>query len=282
MTPTKSYRKNTPARQFSKRWFARKFGCEVHDYGVHEIKTTISSHLNGLNGLNRTILDGACGYGNSFLEKDVLGDVRTIGIDVDSTVRSKNKLHDEYIIQDLHKPLPFDDELSAVVSMFTWEHLENPAKVLGNFRRGLRDEGLVCIVAPQKYYYISLIEMLLPQAVKNHAWRVARSGRTHMPYPAFYQYCTRRSIHSLAQESDFDVVHFSTHTLAPIWFLRAPPLFMAACGYMACLNRFRFLEGMRSTFLIILKKKESSPHPTLTREATIDQEKCQHDLDCWC
>lgn len=203
--------------------------------------------------MDGVLLDAACGSRNVLLDKELLG-VRTVGLDADPAVRDRNTLHDEFLIQDLHDPIQFDERFSAVVSMFTWEHLRDPAVVLENFRSALRDEGLLCIVAPQKWHYVSIIESLLPRPIKNIAW-MAIKGQSHMPYPTFYRYCTKKSLLTLTDDHGFDVLHFSTHELAPIWFLRMPPVFIPACTYMRCLNHFQSLQRFRSTFLLVLRKR---------------------------
>lgn len=101
------------------------------------------------------VLDAACGsgYGSEILSKHVK---KVIGIDISSeAIEYAQKFHwkenIEYQLMDLEKPLKFPDQaFNAIISFETLEHLENQEKLISEFKRLLKNQGLLIISVPNK------------------------------------------------------------------------------------------------------------------------------------
>jgi len=179
--------------------------------------------------------------------------IETTGLDIDPAVRETNKLHRSIVIADMHDfraPKQFD----AIFSLFTWEHLHAPERVLQNFRVSLIEKGVLIIVASYKWYYISVLDRLLPAYFRDLAWRILK-GRRVMPYPIFYNLCTKKTLVSKAQDIGFRCVHYETFDMPPMWFMGIPPLFVVMCSAMTLFNKYALFEPVRSTFLAIFEKE---------------------------
>ncbi len=234
--------------------FCRLYGRDIYEEPFLSFMPVVREHLAGK---SKRILDAACGSNNPLLA-DLLaaGEVELgniVGLDIDQSVRTTNKLHRSILIQDLHDPIS-GHQFDAVISLYTWEHLERPEAVLVNFHEVLAKDGVVIIIAPQRFDYVSTIERILPKSLKNLAWQVLK-GKDKMPYPAFFRLCTRRSLGASSEEAGFVLEHYRALSTAPIWFTRAPPLFVLACSLMSLFNRFALFEDLRSTFIAVLAKR---------------------------
>ena len=205
----------------------------------------------------KKILDAACGYNNSFIgdliASSLVSAENLTGMDIDTDVVGKNKIHHEIIIQDMHEPME-ENRFDGVMSQYTWEHLHTPETVLANFAHTLKKNGKLVIVAPQRYDYVSTIERLLPVFFKNLAWRLLK-GRNVMPYPAFFRVCTRKSLEKQGEIAGFKLIEYKAFSAAPLWFQRIPPVFVLACLLMSVFNKFTIFEGLRSTFIAVLEKQ---------------------------
>lgn len=197
------------------------------------------------------IVDAACGSWNVFLAELNIG--KSVGIDIDERVRRSNKLHKEFLIQDIHEEIPLE-EVGAIVSVYTWEHLHAPEIVLSRFHEILKKGAPLIIIAPQKHYYISVLTMILARPLQNWAWRIIR-GRDHMPFPTYYRLCTRHSLAKGADAAGFDLAEYRARDVASDWFLTIPPLFLLACAWMSLVNRFEILAPLRSNFVAVLRKR---------------------------
>lgn len=200
------------------------------------------------------VIDAACGRSNPYL--GALGIQNTIGIDADPAVKNENTIHQTVIIQDLHEEIPLKN-VGGIISVYTWEHLHSPEVVLKNFTNILQDGSMLVIIAPQKFYYVSLLSLMLPNTVQDLAWKIFK-GRGRMPYPTYFRLCTKKTLCAVAKAHGLDVVKFEAFDAPPIWFARIPPLFLLLCGWMAIANYFPFLSPLRGTFIAVCRKKR---HP---------------------
>jgi SAM-dependent methyltransferase len=208
------------------------------------------------------VVDAACGRFNPYL--DVLGLKDTIGIDADQTIKNTNQLHRNILIQDLHDEIPLKN-VGGIISVYTWEHLHSPEIVLKNFAKILSDGAKLIIIAPQKFYYISLLTLMLPPSVQNLAWKVLK-GHHRMPFPAYFRLCSKKTLGVEANAYGLDIVTFETFDMPPVWFARVPPLFLVFCGWMVIANQFKFLSPLRSTFIAVLRKRSHALNDADTPE----------------
>ena len=233
-------------RKISFKLYKMIYGHNVYSYSIDQIKPIVDKHLNS----NELFLDGACGYRNPWIADIKLKN--SIGLDIDKDAIKHNKSHKSFIIQDLHDEINLKN-VKTVLSVYTLEHLKNPKKVLLNFKNILHDDGKIIIIAPLKYHYVSILERILPNFLKNFGWRLAK-GKSHMPYPCYFELCTRKEIEDYAKEINLTVVEYKTIAAPPTWFGFMPPIFFLLCIFNDFINRFTFFENIRSTFIIVLRK----------------------------
>lgn len=236
------------ARSASFSLFERLYGEDFWEYRVSRFLPTVRDALDGMEGV---LVDAACGSWNVFLARLTRGE--TIGIDLDGRVRDWNKLHERILIQDVHDAIPLEN-VGAVISVYTWEHLRAPDIVLGRFHNILKPGAPLIIAAPQKYGYASILTMLLGAGLRDWLWRVMR-GRKRMPFPVYYRLCTRASLAPAADAAGFDLVEYESHDIVSDWFLTMPPVFLLGCAWMWLLNRFDVLAPLRSNFVAVLRKR---------------------------
>ena len=207
----------------------------------------------------KRILDAACGFANPYIDALVntgkINAQNLVGIDIDESVKQKNKIHHDIRIQDIHDPMG-DHEFDAAISLYTWEHLQDPKQALANFHQALKTGGQFIIIAPQRYHYISTAERMLPKFLKDFAWRLLK-GTKFMPYPAFFRLCTKKSLQKAADECGFELKHYRAIADAPTWFAKIPPLFIIMCLVMTMFNTVPAFENLRSVFIAVLVKKET-------------------------
>jgi SAM-dependent methyltransferase len=239
------------SRKWSHRFFEKIFKEKLYGYNEKRLFPIIDRYMKQING---AILDAACGYGNSYIEKSHLISHFVVGMDIDPTVKERNKIHDNFIIGDLHS-LQFDQKFDLIISLNTLEHLHTPQLVLKNFYNTLSNNGILIIIAPQRWHYTSIIERILKNSMKNFAWRILK-GKDKMPYPAYYNLCSKRTLLAETNRIGFNIKHFSTIESPPLWFAAIPPLFIFTCIWMIIINKFKILEPFRSTFIAILEKNE--------------------------
>lgn len=204
-----------------------------------------------LDGKSR-VLDAACGFNNSLLARMKFRSDESVGVDINEEVRHSNALHKNFLICDMHA-LRSEARFEAVISLFTWEHLHSPDVVLRNFFSSLEEGGIAIIVGPQRGYYVSVIARLLPEALRNAAWRLIKQ-KTKMPFPAYFRLCTRKSLAAEAGKIGFKIEYFQALDCPPIWFAGFPPLFVILTHWMQIANTCEIFSNLRSNFIMILKK----------------------------
>lgn len=238
--------KNTTFK-WSRNWFNNYYHEDIYGYVFARFIPIVTKYISQSKG---TILDAACGFGNQYIKK--LGLTNTIGMDIDPLVKDKNQLHKEFIIGDLHE-LKAKQEFNCIISLNTWEHLHSPQIVMKNFYNALSDNGILVIIAPQRWHHIAIFESLLPSYFKNMAWRILKN-HNHMPYNTFYKLCSRKKLISEAVRQGFTVEHFSSIEGPPLWFTKIPPLFITACFWMSLVNKYSIFRNIRGSFIAVLKK----------------------------
>src|ERR1035438_8918776 len=104
------------------------------------------------------VLDAGCGRYLKFC-KELSGIALMVGIDLEPVVETDNRRAPFGVRGDIGK-LPFPSgHFDMVISRSVVEHLEDPPQVFREFSRVLRPGGKVVIITPNKYDYISVIEI---------------------------------------------------------------------------------------------------------------------------
>jgi len=234
-------------RKWSHDWFKNHYRENIWGYIEKRFFPVVYKYMNEEQGL---VLDAGCGFGNPYLEKLRLDN--TVGMDIDPSVKDRNKIHREFIIGDLHY-LNTKQRFNSIISVMTWEHLHSPRLVLNTFSNILKDHGILVIIAPQRWHYTAIIARLLPSYVQNICWRIIKH-RKCMPYPVYYRLCSKNTLLGEASHQGFSIEYFASVEGPPIWFTKIPPLFVLACFWMSFVNKHKIFENIRGTFLAVLRK----------------------------
>ncbi len=237
------------ARKWSHHFFKRMFNEDIWEYEKNRYHSILRRYIGEING---KVLDAACGFTNPYIEKKDLENKFSVGMDIDSAVKDKNKIHNEFIIGDLHG-FKSRQEFQLIFSVNTLEHLHDPERVLQNFYHALSDGGTLIIIASQRWHYVSIIERILPGYLKNAAWKILKD-KDKMPFPAYYHLCSKKTLISAAERTGFEVEQFMSVDPPPIWFSKVPPVFITLSVLMSVMNRFDLFEDLRGSFLAVLRK----------------------------
>ncbi len=229
--------------------FINIFGEDVYEYSKNQIKPIVDCYLKDKKGV---LLDAACGRNNVYLDPNIVECMETVGLDNDPEAIRDNRLHKKFLNIDIHN-LNVKSEYNYIISVYTFEHLVDPQKVMRNFYEALTNNGILIIIAPNRLHYVSLFERLLPSSLKNLAWRILKN-KERMPYPAYFRLCARKPLLKASDVLGFDLLQYKTIETPPIWFMRLPPLFFLLCYWMKLVNNWPVLEWIRGTFVVILKK----------------------------
>jgi len=104
----------------------------------------------------RRVLDAACGegYGTEMLR--AAGALEAIGVDLDAGAVAHARARYELDVREADVgALPFDDaSFDLVVSFETIEHVADGARVIAEFRRVLRADGLLVVSTPNSAEYL--------------------------------------------------------------------------------------------------------------------------------
>ncbi|MBI4433864.1 class I SAM-dependent methyltransferase [Candidatus Uhrbacteria bacterium] len=151
------------------------------------------------------VLDIGCGRGNYIVDqyRDAWGDVT--GYDVSEAAAVGNTSCDTIVIGD-GVALPFPSaSFDLVLSLWTLEHLAQPAALFQEIHRVLRPGGAFLFTAPSKWSYCIIVRRLLPQAIAAR-WIAKCDGRTTEDiFPTYYRANTAPAIRALAQQSGLAV-----------------------------------------------------------------------------
>jgi hypothetical protein len=115
------------------------------------------------------------------------------------------------------------------------------------------ENGTVIIIAPQKYYYISIITRILPDFLKNLSWEILLEKRG---CPILHTSDRAQRTRSLKKPKHpaLKHIHFEAFECPPIWFSAITPNFVLLTCWMSFVNKFDRLSPLSGTFMAALKK----------------------------
>jgi SAM-dependent methyltransferase len=186
-----------------------RFDGAMHFYGF----------VNALLRSNMTVLDFGAGRGGllEYTEAPyrtryatIRGKVaNVIGVDIDPIVK-QNPLIDEAIVIDQSGHIPIDDcSVDLIVSVSTFEHIEDPAPVERELFRVLKPGGWVCVHTPNKYGYVAIGARLVPNALHKRILRWMQPQRPSLDvFPTVYKLNTQSAIKRYFKPKDWEVIIF--------------------------------------------------------------------------
>ena len=203
------------------------------------------------------VLDAGCGR---YLKlcKELSGKAEMVGIDLETTLETNNESAPFGVRGDLSR-LPFcADSFDMVVSRSVIEHLSDPPQVFREFSRILRPGGVLIMVTPNKYDYVSLIATLTPhwfhQRLVSRIFGVSEDD----VFPTFYRANTQSAIRKAMAASGLAEKQLTSITHYPAYLTFSPLLFRLGVLYER-LTSLGFFSSLRSSILCVFEKTGNTP-----------------------
>jgi len=192
-----------------------RFYPEVQFGGFTDIDGTIAffTRVNSLLDPSIVVLDVGCGrgaYGEDPVPtrrnlRIVKGKVaKVVGIDVDKRAQC-NPFVDEFrLIQCELWPIN-NDSIDVIVCDNVLEHIENPSHFFSEIRRVLRHQGYLCIRTPNRWSYIALCAILVPNKYHSKVISVIQNKRQNEDvFPTIYKCNSIRKIRDIMGRNGFE------------------------------------------------------------------------------
>jgi SAM-dependent methyltransferase len=172
---------------------------------------------------------------------------RVVGADIDPIVLDNDELDDAVLIEDGLLPLP-DESFDAIVSDFTFEHVEDPAGFLAEAHRVLRPGGSFFFRTPNRRHYMATISRLTPHWFHNLVANRARGlpADAHDPWPTFYRMNSAEQLERAAAAAGFRELELRMFEAEPSYLVFATVPFLAGVAWERVTNRFDALARYRA------------------------------------
>lgn len=163
----------------------------------------LASHIDE----HAVVLDAGCSRGDPDLPS-IARARQAVGCDADLPGLRANVLMNHRVQGRLDK-LPFrDGAFDVVVCKFVVEHLEDPVAVFGEFRRLLREGGVVALLTPNRRSPFALVSGLAPYRLKQVVKARLFGGHEEDTFPAVYRANTRATLARAMAEAGFEEERF--------------------------------------------------------------------------
>lgn len=152
-----------------------------------------------------TVLDAGCGNGNYIIDENRAKIGWAFGVDVSIDETAKNICLDDLKFASLEK-LPFEDnKFDLVVSLWVFEHLENPKIVFQEIYRVLKPNGYFLFATPNSSYFPIKLVSTLKYVKVNHFLNKVLFGREEKEiFPTYYRANTIKDL-AKANQSQFNI-----------------------------------------------------------------------------
>jgi ubiquinone/menaquinone biosynthesis C-methylase UbiE len=152
--------------------------------------------------------------------------------------------------------IPYESgTFDVVTSQSVLEHLDQPLRAFREMHRVLKPQGRMVFLAANKYDYVSLIAMLLPN-IFHAAVVLASEGRaTEDTFPTHYRANSNAKIAKLARKSGFFVEKLHYLNQFPYALMFSPTLCRLGIAYDQFLDRFCGLHWLKGGLLGCLKSQ---------------------------
>lgn len=228
-------------------------GFSFSDAGV-----AFFGQINALLRPEHRVLDFGAGRGEHIIDDSVayrrnlsnlLGKCAHVeGCDVDEAVQFNPFLDHAEIVSPEH-PLPYPDgSFDLIFSRFVLEHVANPAYVAGELLRILKPGGVFVALTPNKFSYIALAGMLIPNRAHIRVLREVQPNRKAIDvFPTAYKLNSARSLAKyFRQDAEVSVVYFAGE---PAYFFGSSILY----GVLKLVHKY-LPDRLRPLLIVFVQK----------------------------
>jgi SAM-dependent methyltransferase len=129
---------------------------------------------------------------------------KIIGVDVDPQAKT-NPLVDEFRLLTSSR-LPIDDlSVDLIFSDNVLEHIPDPVAYFSECARVLKPGGYLCIRTPNKFGYVALAAILIPNRLHSRVTSFSQAGRKDEDvFPTLYRCNTVGKIRSMLKKNNMD------------------------------------------------------------------------------
>jgi SAM-dependent methyltransferase len=198
------------------------------------------------------LLDAGCGRYLEF-SRELAGQVRVVGIDLESQLDTRNRRSPFAVRGDLDR-LPFSDgSFDTIISRSVVEHLQHPEQVFREFSRALKPGGRVILSTPNKYDYVSVIAMLTPYWFHRAAVSRIVGVSPDDVFPTLYRANTLATLGTALRRAGLVKAELQAVNHYPVYLMFSPVLFRLGVLWerLTSLHALRFLRG---TLLAVFEK----------------------------
>jgi SAM-dependent methyltransferase len=150
--------------------------------------------------------------------------------------------------------LPFSDALFDIaISSHVAEHLAEPEHVFRELVRVLKPGGLLLMLTPNRWHYVTVSSALLPHRfhLSYNRWRGVDA---HDIFPTVYHANTAGRLRRLCERAGFDVEELQQFETEPEYLAFSTPTYAAGVAFERIVNRFDSLKPLRVNLLLVARK----------------------------
>jgi len=201
------------------------------------------------------MLDAGCGSGRVFQYGFGAGERPRLiaGVDVYAEMRG-NRNVDAAARADL-AALPFrDGAFDIAISSHVAEHLTRPDRVFGELGRVLRPGGVLLVLTPNRWHYVTVSSALMPHSfhVKYNRWRGVGADDI---FPTVYRANTPARLRSLYERAGLHVEQLCQFETEPEYLAFSTATYAVGVGFERLVNRFDALKHLRVNLLAAGRKR---------------------------
>jgi SAM-dependent methyltransferase len=150
-----------------------------------------------------SVLDAGCGHGNYIIDELREKFSSAVGIDVSPEVMEKNICLDKTIIGNLES-LPLENNsFDLVISLWVFEHIQNPTQVFQEIARVLKLNGYFAFTTPNKKSFLIKLRRIINDSLAKYLVKKIYGREENDTFPVYYKINTQKDIQKLAQENGF-------------------------------------------------------------------------------
>lgn len=206
------------------------------------------------------ILEAGCG---SATHIELLENYKVTGIDISMKQLERNKHISEKICADLETYLFKSQSFDIIICSYLLEHLKYPQKVMQNFIKALKPNGLIFLALPNIWSVKGLVTKFTPQYI--HIWyyrdvlNFKDAGKDGFgPFKTYLKaFISPNNIKQFANRNNLKVIYFSYSTLPEYERMLKESLFLNVVYIFisAILWAFSFgkIKSKRENYVVVLK-----------------------------